>query len=76
MATVGLATRACEALELTATTDASSADLLSALSGELTVRSGDTEVVLTQGGSCVVPAALGAYTVSGEGVLLRSYIPA
>ena len=62
--------------ELSATTDASSADLLSVLSGELTVRSGDTEVVLGQGGSCVVPAALGAYTVSGEGVLLRSYIPA
>ncbi len=62
--------------EIAATTEPSSADLLSALSGELTVRSGDTEVVLKQGGSCVLPAALGAYTVSGEGVLLRSYVPA
>ena len=62
--------------DLAAATDDSSADLLSALSGTLTVRSGDTEVTLAQGGSCVVPAALGAYTVSGEGVLLRSYVPA
>lgn len=62
--------------KLAAATDDTSADLLSALSGELTVRSGDTEVVLKQGASCVVPAALGAYAVSGEGVLLRSYVPA
>lgn len=62
--------------ELSAATDEASADLLSVLSGTLTVRSGATEVTLKQGASCVVPAALGAYTVVGEGVLLRSYVPA
>ena len=62
--------------EVAAATPETSADLLSVLSGELTVRAGDADVTLTQGGSCVVPAALGAYTVAGEGVLLRSYIPA
>ena len=62
--------------DMQASTDPTSADLLSAVSGELSVRAGDTEVTLTQGGSCVVPAALGAYSVSGEGVLLRCYVPA
>ena len=61
--------------DVQASTDPTSADLLSALSGELTVQAGDTEVTLTQGGSCVVPAALGAYTLSGEGALLRCYVP-
>ncbi len=61
--------------EVQAATDSSSADLLSALSGELTVRAGDAEVMLTQGGSCVVPAALGQYSVSGKGALLRCYVP-
>ena len=61
--------------DLQTSTDPASADLMSAVSGELSVRAGDTEVTLTQGGSCVLPAALGAYSVSGEGVLLRCYVP-
>lgn len=61
--------------DLQASTSLTSADLLSVLSGELTVRAGDTEVALTQGGSCVLPAALGAYSLSGKGVLLRCYVP-
>ncbi len=61
--------------EMQASTDPASADLLSALSGELNVRAGGTEVKLLQGGSCVVPAALGAYSLSGEGALLRCYVP-
>ena len=62
--------------DMQASTEPTSADLISVLSGELSVRAGDTEVTLTQGGSCVLPAALGAYTLSGEGVLLRCYVPA
>ena len=62
--------------DLQASTEPTSADLLSAVSGKLAVRAGGTEVTLTQGGSCVLPAALGAYSVSGEGVLLRCYVPA
>lgn len=62
--------------EVSANTDRSSADLVSVLSGELAVRAGDTEVTLNQGASSVLPAALGAYTVAGEGTLLRSYVPA
>ncbi len=61
--------------EMQASTVPTSADLLSVLSGELAVRAGDTEVTLKQGGSCVLPAALGAYSVSGEGVVLRCYVP-
>ena len=61
--------------EVQAATDPTSADLLNVLSGELKVHSGNTEVTLTQGGSCVLPAALGAYRVSGEGVVLRCYVP-
>lgn len=57
------------------TTTPESADLLTVLSGELTLRAGDTEIMLTQGSSCVLPAALGAYTLTGEGVLLRCYVP-
>ena len=62
--------------DLQTSTDPASADLLSVLSGELAVRAGDTEVTLTQGGSCVIPAVLGGYTLSGKGVLLRCYVPA
>ncbi len=61
--------------EMQVSTQPTSADLLSVLSGELAVRAGDTEVTLTQGGSCVLPAALGAFSVSGEGVVLRCYVP-
>ena len=62
--------------ELQASTKPTSADLISVLSGEVSIRAGDTEVTLKQGGSCVLPAALGAYSVSGEGVLLCCYVPA
>ena len=61
--------------EVQGSTDPTSADLLSALSGELTVRAGDTEVMLTQGGSCVLPAALGGIQRFGRrcaAALLRS----
>ena len=61
--------------ELSTTTQPSSADLLTVLSGELKLRAGDTELTLSQGTSCVLPAALGPYRLSGEGVLLRCYVP-
>lgn len=61
---------------LSETTRPTSADLLTVLSGELTLRAGDTELTLSQGGSCVLPAALGTYSLTGEGALLRCYIPA
>lgn len=57
-------------------TDPSSAELLTALSGELTLRAGEHELVLTQGTSCVLPAALGTYSLEGRGIVLRCYIPA
>jgi mannose-6-phosphate isomerase len=57
-------------------TQPTSADLLTVLSGELTLRAGDTELTLDQGRSCVLPAALGAYSLLGEGALLRCYVPA
>ena len=62
--------------DLKEATEPTSAELLTALSGELTLRAGNTELTLAQGQSCVLPAALGAYTLSGEGVLLRCYVPA
>lgn len=58
------------------TTAPTSAELLTVLSGELTLRAGDTELTLAQGQSCVLPAALGDYSLAGEGVLLRCYVPA
>jgi len=62
--------------ELRETTAPTSAELLTALSGELSLRAGDTELTLSQGMSCVLPAALGSYSLTGEGVLLRCYVPA
>ncbi len=62
--------------DLQETTEPTSAELLTVLSGELTLRAGDAETVLTQGGSCVLPAGLGTYRLSGEGALLRCYVPA
>ena len=56
-------------------TNPTSADLLTVLSGKLTLRAGDTEVTLTQGASCVLPAMLGVYTLAGEGALLRCCVP-
>ena len=57
------------------TTDPSSADLLTVLSGELTLRAGEDALTLSQGASCVLPAALGAYSLEGRGVVLRCFIP-
>ena len=62
--------------DLQETTEPTSAELLTVLSGELTLRAGNTELTLAQGQSCVLPAALGDYTLSGDGVLLRCYVPA
>ena len=62
--------------DLQETTKPTSAELLTALSGKLTLRAGDAELTLVQGQSCVLPAALGGYTLSGEGTLLRCYVPA
>ena len=61
--------------ELREMTQPTSADLLTVVSGELTLRAGDTELRLSQGESCVLPAALGAYSVTGSGALLRCYVP-
>jgi mannose-6-phosphate isomerase len=60
---------------LSETTHPTSAELFTVLSGELTLHAGEYEVTLLQGTSCVLPAALGDYSLSGRGVLLRCYIP-
>lgn len=62
--------------ELQETTELTSAELLTVISGELTLHAGNTELTLAQGESCVLPAALGGYTFSGDGALLRCYVPA
>lgn len=60
---------------LSEATAKTSAELLTVLSGELKLRSGEHEVTLRQGTSCVLPAALGDYSLTGKGVLLRCFIP-
>ncbi len=58
------------------TTTPKSAELLTALSGELTVQAGEDTLTLIQGTSCVLPAGLGAYSLSGRGIVLSCYVPA
>ncbi len=60
---------------LSETTDPTSAELFTALSGEIKLRAGENELTLKQGASCVLPAALGAYSLEGNSVLLRCFVP-
>lgn len=54
----------------------SSCQILSVLNGACSVRSEHGEVMLPLGGTAVLPASLGAYSLAGEGArLVRSYVP-
>ena len=61
--------------EQTEQVNETSLEILAATQGELTLQAGAEEVSLNKGEAVVLPAALGKYTLSGEGVILRSYIP-
>ncbi|ADI13324.1 type I phosphomannose isomerase catalytic subunit [Truepera radiovictrix] len=52
-----------------------SVELLTTISGGLELYAGASHVRLPQGRSVVLPAALGAYTLKGEGALLRAFVP-
>ncbi len=54
----------------------SSCQILTVLGGTCTVRSGDGEITLPLGGTGVLPATLGEYTLVGSDIrLVRSYVP-
>lgn len=62
--------------DVASSTQASSCQIVTLLSDYCIVRAGQTEVRLALGDTVVLPASMGAYTVSGQGVrLLRSYVP-
>ena len=63
--------------DLAGCTHPSSCQIVSVLSeSSCTVRAGQSEVRLTLGDTIVLPASMGAYTLSGQGVrLVRSYVP-
>lgn len=62
--------------EMQATTNTSSCVILSVLSGEGRLTAAGSQVMLDLGDTVVLPAALGAYGIVGEHlVLLRSYVP-
>ena len=52
-----------------------SLEILTATEGEMTLRAGTEEVSLSKGEMVVLPASLGEYVLSGEGVLLRCFVP-
>lgn len=56
-------------------TSEASVELLTVLSGELDLHAASSHVRLSQGRSVVLPAALGAYTLRGDGTLLRAFVP-
>ncbi len=56
-------------------TDPASLELWTVLDGEARLHAAGTEERLGVAGSLVLPAQLGAYRWSGEGTLLRSYLP-
>ena len=41
----------------------------------MTLRAGEAKVSLGKGEAVVLPAALGEYTLRGEGVLIRCFVP-
>jgi len=52
-----------------------SVEVLTSIAGEVRLEAGGTHVRLSQGVSTVLPAALGGYALSGQGTLLRCYVP-
>ena len=52
-----------------------SLEILTAVEGEVTLRAGAEEVSLDKGETVVLPASLGRYALSGEGVVVRCFIP-
>ncbi len=61
----------------TGTTDAATFDIFTAIEGEGVVRWAGGECTLMRGESVVLPATLGAYTITPDGdlTLLRCYVP-
>lgn len=61
---------------LAGSTHPSSCQIVSLLSESCTLRAGRSELQLALGDTVVLPASMGAYTFSGQGVrLVRSYVP-
>ncbi len=52
-----------------------SLEILTAVEGRVALRAGEEELALDRGEAAVLPASLGAYTLSGDGVLLRCFVP-
>ena len=52
-----------------------SLEILTATEGEMKLRAGGEEVSLSKGETVVLPASLGEYVLSGEGVVLRCFVP-
>lgn len=63
--------------DVTCSTQPSSCQIISLLSDVCTLQAGQTELRLALGDTVVLPASMGAYTLSGENVrIVRSYVPA
>ncbi len=58
-----------------ATTSPSSLQILSPVGGHLVVSASGVQVEAGIGRAVVLPASLGAYTLAGDAVVLRSYVP-
>ena len=52
-----------------------SLEILTVVEGEMTLRANAEETSLRRGETVVLPASLGAYTLSGDGVVLRCFVP-
>src|SRR5690606_20809409 len=58
-----------------AATDPASCEILTVVTGEARLFAGDEDpVVLTSGGTVLLPASLGAYEIEGEGEVLRAAV--
>jgi mannose-6-phosphate isomerase len=61
--------------DLERTTAPASAEIWTVVAGEAKISAGEPALALKTGESVVLPAALGAYGLAGEGELLRCYVP-
>ena len=61
--------------EQTGAVNETSLEILTAIEGAMTLRAGEAKVSLGKGEAVVLPAALGEYTLRGEGVLIRCFVP-
>jgi mannose-6-phosphate isomerase len=66
------------AAPIDATTDPTTFEIFTVIDGALTLSADDTVVPLRRGASVVLPASLGAYTLTptGPATVLRCYVPA